>query len=104
MNPQSKLLIVVGIFVFTATCFGQQPADKKCLMHFAADISAVDSILSTTSHCNKQGNSNFTLPKLEFDKENTLFDFNRDEGVWKGSYNCPAIPETVRPKKYNGRS
>ena len=99
MNQQSKILLVIGIFVFTATCFGQQPSGEKPMKHFAADIRIVDSTLSTSSHCNKQRVSNFTLPKLKFDKENTRFEFNRDEGVWKGSSICPTITEMVRPKK-----
>ncbi len=99
MNPQSKLLLMIGIFVFSTSCFGQQPSCEKIMKHFAADIRTVDSILSTSSHNNKQKISNFTLPRLKFDKENNWIEFKRDEGVWKRSTNIPAIPEMVRPKK-----
>ena len=47
MNSQSKLLLVIGLFVITDSCFGQRPSCEKPMMHFAADIIKVDSILST---------------------------------------------------------
>jgi hypothetical protein len=99
MNPQSKLLLVIGVFVFSATCFGQQPCREKSMKHFATDILTVDSILSTSSHSNKQRISNIPLPKLKLYKENTRFESNREEGGFKGASICPTITEMIRPKK-----
>ena len=77
MNSQSKLLLVIGLFVITDSCFGQRPSGGKPLMHFAADIIKVDSILSKSSNCNSQRNSKIPSPILQFDKGKIRFELNR---------------------------
>ncbi len=99
MNPQSKLLLVIGIFVFTAPCFGQRPSCEKPIMHFAADIIRVDSILATSSHCKRQRTSNIPTHSFPFEKENIRFELNRDKDDWKIEFMCPMTPERDRPKK-----
>jgi hypothetical protein len=99
MNQQSKLLLVLGIFVFCTSCFGQRPSYEKLIVHFAADIIKVDSILSGSSHCNGQRTSNIPSRSLPFDKINIRFELNRDKGVWNRESVCPVILEMDRPKK-----
>jgi len=99
MNPQSKLLLVIGIFLFSTSCFGQRPSCEKPIVHFAADIIKLDSILSTSSHFNLPGPSNILPPDLPFDKGNIRFELKRCNGDWKGENVCPKIPEMDRPKK-----
>ena len=89
MNSQSKLLLVIGVFLFTATCFGQRPSCEKPIMHFAADIIRVDSILSTSSHCNRQRTSNIPSRSLPFDKSNIRLELKRGKGDWKGESFVP---------------
>ena len=99
MNSQSKLLLVIGVFVITDSCFGQRPSCEKPIMHFAADIIKVDSILSTFSHCNRQKTSNIPPRNLKYDKESIRIKLNNCRGDWKGEFICPIIPEMDRPKK-----
>jgi hypothetical protein len=99
MNPQSKLLLVIGIFVFSTSCFGQRPSCEKLIVHFAADIIKVDSILSRSSHCNGQRTSNIPSRSLPFDKINIRIELNRDKGDWNRESFCPVILEMDRPKK-----
>jgi hypothetical protein len=68
-------------------------------MHFAADIIRVDSILSTSSHCNRQRTSNIPSRSLPSDKSNIRLELNRGKGDWEGEFICPMILEMDRPKK-----
>ena len=99
MNSQLKLLLVISGFLITATCFGQRPSCEKPIMHFAADIIRVDSILYTSSHCNRQRTSNIHSPGLPSDKDNIRFELNRGKEDWKVEFICPMTPELDRPKK-----
>jgi hypothetical protein len=100
MNSGSILLLVIGVFVIIDSCFGQRPSCEKLMKHFAADIIKVDSILSTSFHCNIQRTSNVPSRSLQFDKGNIRFELNRGND-WKEDAICPMIPEMDRPKKYN---
>jgi hypothetical protein len=99
MNPQSKLLFIIGILAFTATCPGQQPADKKPLRHFAANIMKVDSILSTTSHVNKKKISNNPLHFENCHGSHISFEFNKGKDDWKECSVCPLISEIIWPNE-----
>ena len=98
MNPQSKLLLVIGLFVFRTSCFGQRPSCVKPIIHFAADIIKVDSILSRSSHCNGQRTSNIPSRSSPFNKINIRFELNREKGDWNRESVCPVILEMDRQK------
>ncbi len=85
MNPQSKLLLMIWVFAFTATCSGQKPSDKRPLRHFAADIMKVDSILSNISLHQVQRNGKCIRIRLI-----------RIAGEWKESSICPQVSEVKR--------
>jgi hypothetical protein len=85
MNPKSKLLNIIGVFVLTATCSGQNPSDKKPLKHFAADILKVDSILSNISKHQVQRNGKCIRIKLI-----------RIAGEWQESSIYPEVSEVKR--------
>jgi len=99
MNPQSKLLLVIGIFVLTETCFGQQPVSENTIMHFAADIIKVDSILSASSFESRQSTSNSHPHNLPCDQNNIRSELNKSNSDGKVEFICPRIPEMDRPKK-----
>ena len=99
MNPQSKLLSAIGIFLFSTSCFGQRPSCEKLIVHFAANIIKVDSILSRSSHCTGQRTSNIPSRSIPFDKINIRFELIRDKGDWNRESVCPVILEMDRPKK-----
>lgn len=103
MNSQSKLILVIGVFLITGSCFGQRPSCDKAMMHFAALVIKVDSILSASSHCNIQRTSNVPSHRVQFDKGDFRFELNRGND-WKGESNCPMISEMDRPKKYDRRN
>lgn len=99
MNPQSKLLFIIGILAFTATCPGQQPSDKKPLTHFATDIIKVDSILSTASHVNKQKILNNSQRFENCHGSNIRFELNKGKDDWKECSVCPLISEIIWPNE-----
>ena len=99
MNSQSKLLLVIGIFVLTENCLGQQPISENTIMHFAADIITVDSILSASSFESRQSTSNNHPHSLPCDKDNIRFELNKGKSDGKVEFICPRIPEMDRPKK-----
>lgn len=88
MNPQSKLLLMIGVFTFTATCSGQKPSDKRPLKHFAADIMKVDSILS-----------NISLHQVQRNRRCIRIKLIRIPGEWKESSICPEVSEVKRPNE-----
>jgi hypothetical protein len=94
MNPQSKLLFIIGVFAFTATCYGQQPTDKKPLKHFAANIMKVDSILSTSSDLKRQKALFIPLNHLKCDKDRIRFELYNDRSDLKEESTCPIISKT----------
>jgi hypothetical protein len=98
MNPESKLLLVIGVFVITGSCFGQRPSCEKPMMHFAADIIKVDSILSTSFHCNIQRTSNVPSRSLQVDKGNIRFELNRGND-WKEKCHLSHDPRNGPTKK-----
>ncbi|HET7000444.1 MAG TPA: hypothetical protein VFI33_04020 [Puia sp.] len=95
MNPQSKLLFLIGILAFTATCPGQQPSDKKPLAHFATDIIKVDSILSAASHVNKQKILNNSPHFEKCRGSNASYKLNKVKDEWKECSVCPLISEII---------
>ncbi len=99
MNPQSNLLLVIGIFIFSTSCFGQRPLCEKPIVHFASDIIKIDSMLSTTSHCNSQRTSNIPSRSLPFYKSNIRFELNGGRGDSNGETACPVTLEMDLPKK-----
>ena len=98
MKPQSKLLLAAGILVSTATCSGQRPLFQKSMMHFAAEIIRVDSILSGSSYY-KQIISNISLRNSEYYKDSIHFEIIRDETKQKRGSGCPMSIEMGPPKK-----
>jgi hypothetical protein len=96
MNPQSKLLFIIGVFALTATCSGQEPSDKKTLKHFAADILKVDSILSTVSHINKQKISNNPQYILKRNGAHIGSELKKEKDDWEEGSVCPLISEIRR--------
>ena len=85
MNPQSKLLIMIGVLAFTATGSAQEPSDKGPLKHFAADIMKVDSILSNNS-----------LHQVQLNGNSIRIQLTRIPGKWKERNICPAVTEVKR--------
>jgi hypothetical protein len=83
MNAQSTLLLITGAFLFTATCWGQRPADKLPFRHFSADVIKVDSILSASSHSDKQRTSHMLLQNLKCSKNCIRFELKRNEAIGK---------------------
>jgi hypothetical protein len=94
MNPQSKLLFIIGVFAFTATCYGQQPTDKKPLKHFTANILTVDSILSVSSDLKRQRALFIPLHHLKCDKDRIRFELYKDRSDLKEESTCPIISKT----------
>jgi len=99
MNPQSKLLFIIGMFVLTVTCSGQLPSDKKPLTHFAANIIKIDSILSATSHVNKQKISNNLLQFEKCHGSRIRFELNKGRNAWNECSVCPLISEIIWPNE-----
>jgi hypothetical protein len=101
MNSQSNLLLVIGVFLITDSCFGQRPLLGKPIRHFATDIIKVDSILSIISHCNIQRTSNIPSPNQQFNNGKIRFELIRGNCDWKIDSISPTIPEMDRSKKYD---
>lgn len=99
MNTQSKISFIIGVFAFMATCSGQQPSGKKPLKHFIADIMKVDSILSTTSHVNKQKFSNNPQNIENCHGSHIRFELNKGKNDWKECSVCPLISEIIWPNE-----
>jgi hypothetical protein len=99
MNLQSKISIIIGVFVFMATCSGQQPSDKKPLKHFVADIKKVDSMLCIDSHINKQKNPNSPEHNVKCNGTHINFELNKDREDWNECSVCPLISEIIRPNE-----
>jgi hypothetical protein len=102
MNPQSKLLFMIGVFALSVTCSGQQPSDKKPLKHFAADIMKADSILSTTSHINNQKIPNSPpgpLHNVKCKGSHVNFELNKGKDDWNECSVCPLISEIIWPNE-----
>jgi hypothetical protein len=68
------------------------------MLRFAAEITRVDSILSSTSFY-KQRTSERFLRDAGSDKDSLRFEFIRDRIKQKRVTICPATAETDRPKK-----
>ena len=98
MNPQSKLLLIIGVFVLTETCSGQRPPCKEPMMHFTADIISVDSILSESAY-HKQRALRIPLRDLKSEKDSAHFELIRGRIKRKKGSVCPMIIETGRPEK-----
>ncbi len=81
MNSRSKLLLVIGIFVITGSCFGQRPLWKKPWTHFAVEIIKVDSIISRSSHCNLQRTSNVPSRSSQYEKGKIRFELDRPKKI-----------------------
>jgi len=81
MNSHSKLLLVIGIFVMTGSCFGQRPFCNKPIIHFAANIIKVDSILSRSSHYNLQRTSNVPSRSSRYEKGKIRFELDRPKKI-----------------------
>src|SRR5438309_2158893 len=99
MNLQSKISFIVGVFLFMATCSGQQPSDKEPLKHFVADIMKVDSILCIDSHINKQKIRNNPIHNVKCDGTHIRFELNKDIDGWNECSVCPLISEIIRPNE-----
>jgi hypothetical protein len=98
MNPFSRLFFVPGIFMSTTICSGQQPLCKKSMLRFAAEITRVDSILSSSSFY-KQRTQESYLQDAGSDKDSLRFEFILDRIKQKRVTICPATAEADRPKK-----
>ena len=99
MNSPLKLLFIIGLIVITGTCFGQRPAKEKPIVHFAADIIKIDSILSNSSNGNIERTSNPPAHNFQLTEGNARFELRRGHCDRKGEIICPMITEMDRPKK-----
>ena len=98
MNPQSGLTIIIGVFALNTICFGQRPSCKKPLIHFAADMLKVDSILSAASEPCKKRISNIHLHDIKYNKDRMGIELTMGKSDGEETL-CPVISEIKRPNE-----